>query len=70
MLPLNNVVAERSAGGTADINYKTKIGGHLLFSINQLFFYTSINKPLVLQTDLFGNNSFANASKTNYQQRF
>jgi len=63
MLPLNNVVAERSAGGTADINYKTKIGGHLLFSINQLFFYTSINKPLVLQTDLFGNNSFANASK-------
>lgn len=63
MQPLNNVVAERSAGGTADINYKTKIGGHLLFSINQLFFYTSINKPLVLQMDPFGNYSFANASK-------
>ncbi|MBK7374762.1 MAG: TonB-dependent receptor [Chitinophagaceae bacterium] len=63
ILPLSNVVAERSAGGTADINYKTTIGGHLLFSINQLFFYTSIKKPLVLQMDPFGNYSFANASK-------
>lgn len=63
MLPLNNVVAERSAGGTVDINYKTTVGGHLLFSINQLFFYTAINKPLVLQVDAFGKYSFANASK-------
>lgn len=63
MLPLSNVLAERSVGGTADINYKTTIGGNLLFSINQLFFYTSINKPLVLQMDPFGNNSFSNASK-------
>jgi len=63
MLPLDNVVAERSVGGTADINFKTKIGGDLLFSINQLFFYTAINKPLVLQTDGLGNHSFINTSK-------
>lgn len=62
ILPLNGVVAERSVGGTADINFKTKIGAGLLFSINQLFFYTSINKPLVLQADGFGNHSFANTS--------
>ncbi|MBL7701978.1 MAG: TonB-dependent receptor plug domain-containing protein [Ferruginibacter sp.] len=60
---LNNVEAERSIGGTADINFKTKIFDGLAFSINQLFFYTRINKPLVLNTDAFGNYSFANASK-------
>lgn len=63
ILPLNEVVAERSVGGTADINYKTKIGGELLFSINQLFFYTQINKPLILQMGLLGNRYFINASK-------
>ncbi len=60
---LNNVEAEKSVGGTADINYKTKIAGNLSFSINQLFFYTAINKPLVLSMDAFGNYSFSNALK-------
>ncbi len=60
---LNNVAAERSIGGTADINYKTNIGAGLAFSINQMFFYTRINKPLVLQQDMFGDYSFANAGK-------
>lgn len=60
---LNNVEAERSVGGTADINFKTKIIDGLAFSINQMFFCTSINKPLVLSMDAFGNYSFANASK-------
>jgi iron complex outermembrane receptor protein/outer membrane receptor for ferrienterochelin and colicins len=63
ILPLNNVVAERSVGGTADINYKTKIGGDMSFSINQLFFYTTINKPLVMETSISGNHIFMNASK-------
>lgn len=63
ILPLNNVVAERSVGGTADINYKTKIGGDLSFSINQLFFYTTINKPLVLETSISGNHIFMNAPR-------
>lgn len=61
--PLNNVVAERSIGGTADLNYKTKIFEDLLFSINQMFFITQINKPLVLEND--GVNSFfVNASES------
>lgn len=63
ILPLSNVIAERSVGGTADINYKVKIGSDLLFSINQLFFYTQINKPLILQMGLLGNRYFINASK-------
>ena len=61
---LNNVEAERSVGGTADINFKTKITGDLSFSINQMFFYTRIRKPLVLSMDAFGNYSFDNASKS------
>ncbi len=63
VLPLNNVTAERSAGGTADINFSTAISEELTFSINQLFFYTRINKPLVLQPDLSGNYFFYNAAK-------
>lgn len=60
---LNNVEAERSVGGTADINFKTNISENLAFSINQMFFYTRINRPLVLTADVFGNYHFANAAK-------
>ncbi len=64
VLPLNNVEAEKSIGGTADINYRTKIGAGLVFSINQMFFYTGISKPLVLQQNISGDYYFANASKS------
>ncbi|MBX2933314.1 MAG: TonB-dependent receptor [Ferruginibacter sp.] len=60
---LNNVQAERSIGGTADVNFKTNINEHFVFSINQMFFYTRINRPLVLHTDVLGNHYFANAAK-------
>lgn len=56
LLPLNNVVAERSIGATGDVNYKSLIFEDLLFSANQMFFITQINKPLVLEND--GTNSF------------
>lgn len=62
LLPLDNVVAERSAGGTVDVNYKSMVFKDLLFSFNQMFFITQINKPLVLEND--GTNSFfVNASE-------
>lgn len=60
---LGNVVSEQSIGATADLNYKTKIGSDLQFSINQLFFLTSIRKPLVLSSDINSNLFFFNASK-------
>ena len=63
LLPLDNVDPEKSVGGTADINYKTMILPQLSFSINQLFFFTSISKPLVLQNNLAGQYFFSNASK-------
>jgi outer membrane receptor for ferrienterochelin and colicins len=63
ILSLNNVKAEQSIGGTADINYRATFFDDLSFSINQMFFYTSITKPLVLQSDILGNYIFTNAIK-------
>lgn len=60
---LNNVQSEKSYGGTADLNYKTKIGDDFDLSFNQLFFYTWINRPLVLQASGLSSYSFANANK-------
>ena len=62
LIPLNNVEAEKSIGGTFDINYRTTLFEDLSLSINQMFFYTQINKPLVLQS-VGSNFSFANANK-------
>ncbi len=56
VLALDNVKAERSIGGTVDVNYKTSISDDLLFSINQMFFDTRINKPMILEKE--GDNLF------------
>lgn len=50
ILPIDqdNIEAERSVGANFDVNYKTVIGEKLTFSINQLFFYTRLNDPLIL----------------------
>ncbi|MBC7899765.1 MAG: TonB-dependent receptor, partial [Saprospiraceae bacterium] len=58
---LNNVEAERSVGGTADINFKTKIINELTFSINQMFFYTEITDPLILRPDMNSIYRFTNS---------
>jgi len=63
VLPLNNVKAEKSIGATADMNYKTNLAPEFSFSINQMFFYTSINQPLILQSNGLGNYFFSNAAK-------
>jgi iron complex outermembrane receptor protein/outer membrane receptor for ferrienterochelin and colicins len=63
ILPLNQVIAERSIGGTADINFKTKLNKDFDFSYNQLFFYTRIQHPFFMQPDAAGNYFFQNASQ-------
>ena len=60
--PLINVSAERSIGGTADINYRKRLSDLFHLSVNQMFFYTTIRKPLTLIED-FGALKFINASK-------
>lgn len=61
ILPINEATTqnERSLGGNWDLNYRTAIGA-VGFSINHLFFYTRLRKPLVL-TETGSNISFQNA---------
>lgn len=48
LLPLQNVKAEKSTGINWDINFK-KTMGKLVLAINQSFFFTEINHPLLMQ---------------------
>lgn len=60
---LTNVKSEKSYGGTADINYKTAFAEDWFFGINQMFFFTQIEYPLVLTQDSLLNYNFANQNK-------
>ncbi|MCE7068517.1 TonB-dependent receptor domain-containing protein [Dyadobacter sp. CY326] len=52
---------EHSYGGNWDINYQTNIfNEQLSLSINQLFFYTKITKPLILKPVSNGRYEFQN----------
>lgn len=63
-LDLNTVRAEKSMGGNFDVNYKTFVSDKMDITINQLFFYTVLNNPLVLGTVPLpnGNYAFQNAN--------
>lgn len=63
-LDLNTVKAERSVGGNFDVNYKTALSDEMDISINQLFFYTALTDPLILNSAAGsnGNYSFYNAN--------
>lgn len=64
VLPLaSSARAERSLGGTFDINYKDIFMEEISVSINQMFFYTRISKPLVLLQNSSGQYYFENASQ-------
>jgi len=48
-IDIKNRAAEKSYGANFDINYRAPLfNNKVSFSINQLFFYTRINNPLVL----------------------
>ncbi len=67
---LNNVEAEKSIGGTFDINYKGEFIKDLMVSVNQLFFMTQIDKPLVLlnnTTNYFFSNSNKNVISKGFE---
>lgn len=65
VLPIGNSLdAERSRGGTFDINYRGRIGEKLTYSINQMFFYTQIIDPIVLRAAGGEQYSFANADSS------
>jgi len=64
VLPIGNrLKAERSIGGTFDVNYRKSIGENFSYNINQMFFYTKIDDPLVLEQNANGFYSFSNARR-------
>lgn len=70
VLPLDGATAEKSIGTTVDFNYSNRFGGVLSFSINQMFYLTSISNPLVLQSGSGGNYFFSNASQPTVSKGF
>jgi iron complex outermembrane receptor protein/outer membrane receptor for ferrienterochelin and colicins len=65
VLPIGNgLKAETSRGGTFDVNYRNTIGEKFSYSLNQMFFYTEIENPLVLLPTANGFFSFTNAAAT------
>lgn len=58
---LNDQDSEKSFGLTADINYRKQVTKAFSININQLFFYTNIRRPLVLQENSSGYYYFINA---------
>lgn len=65
VLPIGNTLkAERSRGGTFDLNYRNTIGEHFSYNLNQMFFYTQISDPLVLLENPPGIYRFANATES------
>lgn len=64
VMPINDKTnkLERSYGANADINYRTNIGDDWTFSINQLFFYTYLDNPLLLQNPSANLYQFINSS--------
>lgn len=64
VMPIDNNTnkLEKSYGANADINYRTKIGDDWTFSINQLFFYTYLDNPLLLENPSTNLYQFVNSS--------
>ena len=64
VLPVGNTLkAERSRGGTFDVNYRGAAGEKFSYSLNQMFFYTEIEDPLVLSRGSDGLYRFSNAAR-------
>ena len=63
-LNLKSVIAEKSNGLSFDVNYKTSLFDELGINVNQLFFYTKLNRPLILSDVILpnGNYPFINAN--------
>ncbi|HEX8072080.1 MAG TPA: TonB-dependent receptor [Pyrinomonadaceae bacterium] len=64
VLPVGNTLkAERSRGGTFDVNYRDARGEKFNYSLNQMFFYTRITDPLGLSPRGGGLYAFENATR-------
>ena len=56
-IDIANAKPEKSVGVNFDINYRTTFSDELSISINQMFFYTSVKDPLVLNSVLLAHDT-------------
>nr|WP_315143830.1 TonB-dependent receptor [uncultured Flavobacterium sp.] len=63
VLPIDDKInkLEKSYGANADIDYRIRIGEEWSFSINQLFFYTYLDNPLLLENPSANLYQFVNS---------
>lgn len=63
VLPIDDKInkLEKSYGANADINYRIRIGEDWSLSINQLFFYTYLDNPLLLENPSANLYQFVNS---------
>ncbi len=59
----NNLIAERSVGLNAELNFKTMLGDKGSVQINEALFYTGIQNPVTAYTDFLGATTFYNEVK-------
>lgn len=65
VFPVGNALkAERSKGGTFDVNYRNNIGESFSYAVNQMFFYTEITDPLILRPDVNTTYHFSNSESS------
>jgi outer membrane receptor for ferrienterochelin and colicins len=71
VLPIgDSLEAERSRGGTFDINYRDAVGEKFTYAITQMFFYTQITDPLVLEAAPGGLFRYANSDSSTISKGF
>jgi len=59
----NTVIPEKSNGYNAEVNYKYEFDEEKSVFINQAFFYTQINNPVLFVPNIYNNVFLSNASK-------
>lgn len=72
VLPIDkkNVKAEESYGASADLGFKTPIGEKFFININQMFFYTHLDKPLVLADTGISSGVFRFSNANGYTKSY
>ncbi|MDP4130330.1 MAG: TonB-dependent receptor [Bacteroidota bacterium] len=71
VLPIGNTVkAERSSGGNADMSYTGRLGEDMRVTVDQAFFYTRVDHPLVLDSMPSNGSGMVFAYFTNARQAY
>jgi iron complex outermembrane receptor protein len=72
ILPIDKskVNAEQSYGGNVDIGFKTPIGEKFFININQMFFYTYLDKPVIIADTGSSSGIYQFINANGYMQSF